>query len=180
MKKSRIVLMIAVVLSSINAFSPVEVMAGTRVCGKNGCQRQGGANGTVYCATHAAELAREKGYVYCGAYGCNKYVTKSSRYCYEHQCHKNGCSNQKKSGSDYCSTHQPKKTTYSGSTRRNSSYSGHSSGSGRKYDTYGVYDYKDAQSFADDMYEEFYDYEDDYDDEDEAYDAAVDYWYDHH
>lgn len=51
-----------------------------------------------------------------------------------------------------------------------------------KKDTYDVYNYKSAQEFADDKYEEFYDYEDDYDDEDEdeAYDAAEDYWYDHH
>ena len=179
MKKSRIILLIAVFTLLSICFAPIEVTARTNVCGKNGCQRQGGANGTVYCATHAAEVAREKGYVYCGAFGCNIYVTKNSRYCYEHQCHKNGCYNQKMSGSDYCSTHQSKKRYY-GSTGKKSSYSGHSSGSGRKYDTYGVYDYKDAQSFADDMYEEFYDYEDDYDDEDEAYDAAVDYWHDHH
>ncbi len=50
----------------------------------------------------------------------------------------------------------------------------------KKKDTYGVYDYADAQSFADDKYEEFYDYEDDYEDEDEAYDAAEDYWYANH
>ena len=48
----------------------------------------------------------------------------------------------------------------------------------KKYDSYDVYDYKSAQDFADDKYEEFYDYEDDYDDEDEAYDAAEDYWND--
>ena len=50
----------------------------------------------------------------------------------------------------------------------------------KKYDTYDVYNYKSAQEFADDKYEELYDYEDDYDDEDEAYDAVEDYWYDHH
>lgn len=52
--------------------------------------------------------------------------------------------------------------------------------SSKKYDYYDVYDYKSAQDFADDKYEEFYDYEDDYEDEDEAYDAAEDYWRDHH
>ena len=50
----------------------------------------------------------------------------------------------------------------------------------KKQDTYDVYDYSDAEDFAEDRYEEFYDYEDDYEDEDEAYDAALDYWYDHH
>ena len=33
----------------------------------------------------------------------------------------------------------------------------------KKNDPYDVYDYKSAQDFADDKYEEFYDYEDDYD-----------------
>ena len=48
------------------------------------------------------------------------------------------------------------------------------------YDPYDVHDYKSAQDFADDKYEEFYDYEDDYEDEDEAYDAAEDYWNDNY
>ncbi len=47
-------------------------------------------------------------------------------------------------------------------------------------DIYDVNDYEDAQSFADDKYEEFYDYEDDFEDEDEAYDAAEEYWYENH
>ena len=41
----------------------------------------------------------------------------------------------------------------------------------RKTDSYNSSRYKDADSFADDYYEEFYDYGD-YED---AYDAAVDY-----
>ena len=53
-----------------------------------------------------------------------------------------------------------------------------SSGNKKSYDPYDVHDYKSAQDFADDKYEEFFDYEDDYDDEDEAYDAAEDYWND--
>ncbi len=177
MKKGIMIFSIAAVVAIITCFIPVSVSAKS-VCGRNGCRREGGANGTVFCSTHAAEYAREKGMVFCGASGCNKYVTKSSRYCYEHQCHKNGCNNQKKSGSDYCSSHQPKTNPYSGSARKKSSYS--SKSSNKKYDPYDVYSYKDAESFADDKFEEFYDYEDDYDDEDEPYDAAEDYWYDHH
>ncbi len=57
---------------------------------------------------------------------------------------------------------------------------GGSAKSKKKYDHYDVYDYKSAQDFADDKYEEFFDYEDDYEDEDEAYDAAEDYWREHH
>ncbi len=55
-----------------------------------------------------------------------------------------------------------------------------SSGNKKYYDPYDVHDYKSAQDFADDKYEEFYDYEDDFEDEDEAYDAAEDYWNEHH
>ncbi|WP_026522832.1 hypothetical protein [Butyrivibrio sp. VCB2001] len=54
------------------------------------------------------------------------------------------------------------------------------SSSKKIYDPYDVHDYKSAQDFADDKYEEFYDYEDDYEDEDEAYDAAEDYWNDNY
>lgn len=56
-----------------------------------------------------------------------------------------------------------------GSTSTNS----HSSNS--KYDSYNSGRYSDADSFAEDYYEEFYDYGD-YEDDEDAYDAAVDYW----
>ncbi|MCR5108535.1 MAG: hypothetical protein K6B28_10290 [Lachnospiraceae bacterium] len=108
MKKSLMIFSIAAIAALITCFSPMIVSAES-ICGKNGCQREGGANGTVFCSPHAAEYARENGLIFCGASGCNKYVTKSSRYCYNHQCHQNGCNNQKMSGSDYCSSHQPKK-----------------------------------------------------------------------
>ncbi len=84
-----------------------------------------------------------------------------------------------------------KKTTSSKSKSKSSSKSKPSSSKSSKsksssskskkgYDSYNVHDYKSAQDFADDKYEEFYDYEDDYDDEDEAYDAAEDYWNDNY
>ncbi len=176
MKKGMMIFSILVVAAVVSVFFPM-VASANNICGWNGCRKEGGCNGTVFCKTHAAEYAKEEGLVFCGAARCTKYVTKSSRYCYTHQCRKSGCNNQKMSGSDYCSSHQPKKNTNSVSAGKRSSYS--STGSKKKYDTYNVYSYKDAQSFADDKYEEFYDYEDDYEDEDEAYDAAVDYWYDH-
>ena len=73
-----------------------------------------------------------------------------------------------------------KKSASSGSNTTKSYSSGKSKTKKSKtYDPYNVHDYKSAQDFADDKYEEFYDYEDDFDDEDEAYDAAEDYWNEH-
>ena len=67
------------------------------------------------------------------------------------------------------------KKSYSNSTGSGSSKS--SGSSRKKSDSYNSSRYKDADSFADDYYEEFYDYED-YEDDDDAYDGAVDYWND--
>ncbi|CBK74208.1 hypothetical protein CIY_14100 [Butyrivibrio fibrisolvens 16/4] len=58
-----------------------------------------------------------------------------------------------------------------------SSTSRRTGGTYKKKDTYNSSRYKDADSFAEDYYEDFYDY-DDYEDDDDAYDAAVDYWND--
>ena len=62
----------------------------------------------------------------------------------------------------------------SGSSSR-SSTKRNSGGTYKKRDTYNSSRYKNAESFAEDYYEDFYDY-DDYEDDDDAYDAAVDYW----
>lgn len=73
------------------------------------------------------------------------------------------------------------KSTSSGSNTYKSTGTNKSkSNKSKSYDPYDVHDYKSAQDFADDKYEEFYDYEDDYEDEDEAYDAAEDYWNDNY
>ncbi|WP_035764933.1 hypothetical protein [Butyrivibrio sp. NC2002] len=101
---------------------------------------------------------------------------------YNSQCAKSGCTRKRSTGSIYCYEHKPTTASSSSSSyssKKSSSKKSYSS-SKKKYDSYDVYDYKSAQDFADDKYEEFYDYEDDYDDEDEAYDAAEDYWNDHH
>ena len=120
-------------------------------------------NGSVYCDRHAREkLSDRKGC--CEKYGCYRSKEKGSSYCKEHGGVRSSSSSTKKIGS-----------TYTGSYKKSNS-----SSKKKKADTYNVYDYKSAQEFADDKYEEFYDYEDDYEDEDEAYDAAEDYWYDHH
>lgn len=74
------------------------------------------------------------------------------------------------------------KSRYGSSSKSNSSTSSSSSSKRRssgtyKKDTYNSSRYKDADSFAEDYYEDFYDY-DDYEDDEDAYDAAVDYWND--
>ena len=157
------------------------------VCSKDGCYEFNDTNGTIYCNRHAAEYARNQGYIPCSAYGCYRKPSKGHSYCSTHECSNSDCHNIKVSGSDYCKSHQPKPVTTKKTATTKSSYSytpkktGSSTGSStKKYDPYNVYSYKSAQDFADDKYEEFFDYEDDYEDEDEAYDAAEDYWYDHH
>ncbi len=107
--------------------------------------------------------------------GCGLERASGSKYCYIHKSY-TGVSSKKSygysSGSSIPSTKSvapvaPKTSTTSKSTKKT-------------YDSYNVQNYKSAQDFADDKYEEFYDYEDDYEDEDEAYDAAEDYWREHH
>ena len=176
-------------------------------CGKNGCTRDNTPNGTVFCDVHAAEYAREQGYTPCAVSGCYGRPAKGHIYCSRHECQEKDCQSKKEADSSYCKNHQPKTSTskssgskssssksYSGTAKSKTytyksqtgtSQSGNSrSSSGKtikkKYDAYDVYNYKNAQDFADDKYEEFYDYEDDYEDEDEAYDAAEDYWREHH
>jgi hypothetical protein len=99
-------------------------------------------------------------------------------------CIKSGCTRKRSTGSSYCYVHKPSSGSSSSSSSSYSSGKSYSkkrnSYSGKSYDYYGVHNYKSAQDFADDKYEEFYDYEDDYDDEDEAYDAAEDYWNDNY
>lgn len=111
-------------------------------------------------------------------------TTSINAIAYNSQCAKSGCTRKRSTGSIYCYEHKPKATTSSSSysnskstAKKKSSSSGKSK---KSYDYYGVQDYKTAQDFADDKYEEFYDYEDDYEDEDEAYDAAEDYWNDNY
>ena len=170
----------------IAAMLPVLVMAGNNrdKCRKEGCNRDNDPNGTIYCDKHAAEYAREKGYKVCSVTGCYDHACSGGIYCSTHTCRNKDCWNKAEEKGGYCSKHNPKKSTTSSSysSKKNNSVSKkNSSGSSKKkYDSYNVYDYKSAQDFADDKYEEFYDYEDDYDDEDEAYDAAEDYWREHH
>ncbi len=178
---------VALAVGLIIAMMPTTAVAGTRydTCRKNGCNRSTGNNGTVYCDYHAAEYARENGYRVCAVSGCYDKARSKGCYCSKHSCREKDCNSRSVTGSwGYCSKHDPgKKSASSSTTSTKKYYSGKKSSSSstkKKYDIYDVYDYKSAQDFADDKYEEFYDYEDDYEDEDEAYDAAEDYWNDHH
>ena len=183
-----------IIATAVLGSGTVEAKAYDR-CGYNGCNAENTPNGTVFCDTHAAQYAREKGYKVCAASGCWGYAAKDSSYCSKHTCSHSNCTSKVVEGTRYCSTHTEKtnttKSSYKSSgyttkksTSSSKSYSSNSSskksGSKKSYDPYDVHKYKSAQDFADDKYEEFYDYEDDYEDEDEAYDAAEDYWNDNY
>lgn len=179
MKMTAVALMAGLIITIF----PVTASAGTSRCGKDGCNRSTGTNGTVYCDYHAAEYAKKEGYKVCSVSGCYDRAMSKGSYCSKHTCRERDCYNKSVTGSwGYCSKHDPsnKKTTSTYSTKKYTSKKSSSSSSKKKSDIYDVYDYDSAQDFADDKYEEFFDYEDDYEDEDEAYDAAEDYWYDHH
>ena len=190
MKKSFMTFVaIIIAITTVLGTNGLEVKAYEK-CGYKGCSAENTPNGTVFCDKHAGQYAREEGYDYCDYPSCWGHVAKDSDYCSLHTCANTKCTNKVESGSRYCSTHTESTTTKksssssystkkSSSSKSSSKYSSSKSNK-KKYDTYDVYNYKSAQEFADDKYEEFYDYEDDYDDEDEAYDAAEDYWYDHH
>ncbi len=187
MKRTMTSIMAAlIVTTAVLGSGTIEAKAYDR-CGYNGCNAENTANGTVFCDTHAAQYAREKGYKACAASGCWGYASKDSSYCSKHTCSNSKCTNKVVGDTRYCSTHTEKTTSTKSSSKssystkkKSSSSSKTKSSSKKKYDAYDVYSYKSAQDFADDKYEEFYDYEDDYEDEDEAYDAAEDYWRDHH
>ncbi len=142
-------------------------------------------NGTVYCDKHAAEWLKKSGKKACIVSGCYASQLKDCNYCSKHKCDQKDCKAKALDGSRYCKTHDPSNKAKTTTTKKSSSTTTTkkkttSSSSKKKYDPYDVYNYKSAQDFADDKYEEFYDYEDYYDDEDEAYDAAEDYWREHH
>ena len=178
---------ISVLTILIMAMIPVTVMAAKR-CQYTSCNNKP-IDGGVYCSSHT-----------CIAPGCNNLrYGGGTDYCYSHKCNHKGCSARRVDGCNFCSTHKTvgmaeeaaawkkvqsknnNKSKYSTSKKNTGKSSAKTSGSKKKtYDSYNVYDYKSAQDFADDKYEEFYDYEDDFDDEDEAYDAAEDYWREHH
>ena len=169
----RKIMMILTTAFMISVMIPVSVMAERR-CQYTSCNNKP-VDGGRYCSSHT-----------CIAPGCKELrYGGGTSYCYQHKCNHKGCSSRRVDGSNFCSTHKAageadeakawEKVKSKTSTKKSSS------GSFKmKYDYYNVYDYKSAQDFADDKYEEFYDYEDDYDDEDEAYDAAEDYWREHH
>ncbi len=164
-----------------------DVQAAKKTCAYQSCSRTC-VEGGRYCSYHT-----------CSVEGCKGLCWSDSvRYCYNHRCAMKDCPSPHASGSRYCSKHQQagkaaddkrrekyskNKSSGKSSASKSSSKSknkGSSSKTKKKYDPYDVHDYKSAQDFADNKYEEFYDYEDDFEDEDEAYDAAEDYWREHH
>ncbi len=174
MKKSIISLLIAFAVAiTIFGTTSVSAFAYNSQCAKSGCTRKR-STGSIYCYEHKSGTSSSSSYSSSKSYSS----TTSTKHCA-----KAGCTRKRSTGSIYCYEHKPKDTSSSSSysskstSKKKSSYSGKSK---KSYDYYGVHDYKSAQDFADDKYEEFYDYEDDYEDEDEAYDAAEDYWNDNH
>ena len=188
-KYTVVTLLTAVFIMSLG----IVAQAATNDCDYQGCTRscvQGGR----FCSYHT-----------CTVKGC-KGLRWSDKvpYCYEHRCNMRDCTSPHMAGSRYCSKHDSagkaaeakmweknknknNKSTVKSSGSKAKTYSSgvknkkyNTGANKKKNDPYDVYDYKSAQDFADDKYEEFYDYEDDYDDEDEAYDAAEDYWREHH
>lgn len=107
--KLMVITLLVTFMFSITAY------AGGRTCGYKGCTRstEGCHNGTVFCDTHAAAYAREKGYKTCSASGCYDYAKSGGRYCSSHTCHSSKCTNQASQRGGYCSTHKCK---YSGCT----------------------------------------------------------------
>ncbi len=84
MKKTITAFLATILVStSVLVTGPIEVKAYER-CGYNGCEAENTSNGTVFCDTHAAQYAREKGYKTCAASGCWGYVSKDSSYCSRH------------------------------------------------------------------------------------------------
>ena len=152
-------------------FSVNLVSAGTgdnrHRCNYHGCQKyQETNNGTVFCNEHAQEYWREKGYKACHVTGCYAYANKDSSYCWRHECRERSCKNMSEGSSGYCVKHNIDNKS-NGTASKNhktikTSSGSHSrlkdsSGTKKKiYDPYDVYNYKSAQDFADDKYEELF------------------------
>ena len=186
MRKGYIYTVVVLTILSFLFLFNSSVMASGRNCSHPSCNNKP-VKGGVYCSVHT-----------CKVDGCTSArVTEKGSYCYKHKCKMKNCE-AGNDGSNYCSAHKKageaaekkmwekyQKSSSSGSSKKSyAGTSGTKNNSGtakkKKNDPYNVYDYKSAQDFADDKYEEFYDYEDDYEDEDEAYDAAEDYWRDYY
>ena len=142
-------------------------------CGKEGCLNARGDNGTIYCDTHAAIYAKERGYKVCSEYGCYRVASDTGRFCTTHTCIKSGCYSKRTYDSEYCSTHKPAtkstttKKTYT--NKANTSKSNSYKSSSKKTYTHKDYDpddYDSPEDYADDAWGN------DFDDWDDAYD----YW----
>ena len=117
----------------------------------------------------------------CIAPGCIHTRKGDSLYCSGHKCAVNGCNNRKTTKSIYCNIHKNSTAAKTMETPKASPVASISKTKTKQktYDPYDACKYQDADSFADDKFEDFFDY-DDFEDEDEAYEAAVEYWEDNH
>ena len=158
MKKLILVLIsfVMIVSAPCTAYAYKQTKNNLKGCNVSGCKHTRFGDG-YYCSDHK-----------CAVYECNSLRETNSKYCHKHK----GTTAKKTMvyGKEEKSTYTYKKTKKSSTSTSKSKW--------KTYDPYDASEYKDADSFADDKYEEFLDYED-YDDEDEAYDAAVDYWNDY-
>ena len=145
----KLLLLVTIILLSVTVSIPVYAKTGK--CGKNGCRRDGGGNGTVFCDYHAAEYAREQGYKVCLESGCYKRRQKDSSYCSIHICDAKDC-NKRATSDDgkYCSSHIPKKVEKKTTKKSSSSSKKKSTSKSKGWESY------------DDGYDDIY-FDDDYD-----------------
>ena len=90
-------------------------------CGKSGCNREKGNNGTIYCSSHASEYVAKEGYTTCSVSGCMKKATRGI-YCSSHACMKGGCNNKRVEGSNLCAAHGSNGTTSKSNSSSNLSW----------------------------------------------------------
>ncbi len=152
-----------------------------KVCAAEGCWATASSKSS-YCSRHTCIVG---GCYSCVLEGQRKCEAHSEAYIVAKYKKNNFASGKKEEDKSSVGSSVTRKTngnsgskTGTGSYRSTTGKSTSKKSSSKTYDPYDVGDYKSAQDFADDKYEEFYDYEDDYEDEDEAYDAAEEYWYD--
>jgi len=168
----KVITMLLALIFSMIIYTPV--FAGNGTCGYKGCTRstKNCHNGTVFCDTHAAAYAKEKGYKTCAASGCYDYAKSGSSYCSSHICSHSKCTNKATEKRGYCSTHKCKYSgcsnsayyTYgkykgycnnhawqmSGKTNSNTSSKKNSDNNKKTYEMPDCDDYEDYEDFMDD------------------------------
>lgn len=140
----------------------VTAYAKTETCGYHGCtaSTKNCSNGTVYCDTHAAQYAREKGYKVCGASGCYASASSNGTYCSGHTCSSRKCNKFTKVKGKYCTEHTCKYSgctdsayytsgTYKGYCSKHAGKNNSSYSKKKKYTMPDCDDYEDYDDFMD-------------------------------